>query len=278
MPYLTSKGLGIHGHVKKTDAERVLSQDQWRAILAAVEANKLKFPKWKRDYTALYLGMMFGLRIGEVVLLQRRHFADLEASDSAHIPTLKRSERINASCHGSVLDGKPCKQHMHFSASRAGQKFWCHNCGTEGIVPTPIKAPQTGVVDVDPPVIEEAVVAYVVDYMNNHMRPDQEWLIEGHKGKRITNGFMSKIFNTYCKLAGISAKYSFHSLRHGRGVLLYSRFQDLLLVRDCLRQKDMKSAQVYVGLDLEKTQEYKRKLNRIAFDPLKGKKDADDEI
>ena len=262
--------MGCRGHVKKTKAERVLSQDQWKSVLAAVEANKIKFRHWKRDYTALYLGMMFGLRIGEVILLERRQFDDLEASETAHLPTLKQSERILVICRGT-FEGEPCGKKVRLRADRGGGTFLCPRCSTKGIVPTPKVPLHTGVVEKDPPVIEESVIAYVADYLENHMRKDQRWLFEGKPGYHISSSYLSRIFNTYCQLAGIPAKYSFHSLRHGRGVVIWSRFGDLRMVAGCLRQQSMKSAEIYADLDKEKLDQYKQKLNRVAFNPLKGK-------
>lgn len=273
MPYLQSKGLGKKGHVRKTDAERVLTQDQWRKVLQAVEDNKAAFVKtWKRDYTALYLGMMFGCRISEVILLERRHFTDLESSETAHIPTLKQSEKIRIICNGQ-FNGAPCGRRVRVRMDRAGDTHYCPRCNSPIKIPANTEIKYTGPVERDPPVIEEAVIAVVSDYLKNCMRPDQRWLFESKQGRHISASYLSRIFNTYCHLAGLSNKYSFHSLRHGRGVTLWSRFQDIVLVQKSLRQKSVSSAQVYIGLDPEKMSDIKKKLNRSAFNPLARKAD-----
>lgn len=266
MPYLLSKNLGQRGHVRKSDEQRVLTRAQWRQVLAAVEAHKAEFPHWQRDYAALFLSLMLGLRVGEVVLLERRHFANLEKEDIALIPRLKQGERVPVACQG-VFSGQPCGRRARVAASRIGQEWICPRCSTRTVIPQPKEAPHVGVVERDPPVIEEAVVRVVTEYMANVMRPDQRYFFEGRRGQHISKSQMSRIFGTYVRLAGLSDKYSFHSLRHGRGVMLWSEFQDLVLVSKSLGHKDLKSAQIYAGLDPEKKAAYKKRLDEVAFNP-----------
>lgn len=267
--YLQSKNLGHPGHVAKSDDERVLTDAQWRSVLDACEHSANANRKhWKRDYTALYLAYMTGMRIGEVIQMERRHFDDLQRSDTIHIPTLKQSERILVVCDGQ-WDGQPCRRRMRVRLDRAGQTHPCPRCGWLNIIPASKSKVARAIPEKDPPFVEESVIAYMADYLANHMRADQRWLFEGRKGYHLSSSMMGRIFGTYCKRAGIPPQYSFHSLRHGRGVRLWSMFQDLLLVSKGLRQRSMRSAEVYAGLDPEKRLEYKKKLEKVAFDPLK---------
>lgn len=269
--YLANKGLGIHGHTKKFVHERVTTRQQVVSILSEVEKSADINPRWKRDYAIIYLASMFGARVGEIVLYERRQFANIERDDMAFLPTLKRSERIPYVCKGS-FNGGVCGRKTRVRADRAGSVHICSRCNHPGTIQTPKEAAVTGVVEIDPPFIEEQVVAFITDYMAS-MREDQRWLFEGRRGFHVSVGHAQRIFATYAAKAGLSSKVSFHSLRHGRGVEMWSRFSDLILVQKALRQKDVKSAQYYANLDVDKIAEYKKVLERTAFDPLKkGKK------
>jgi integrase len=268
MPYLQSKHMGRRGHVKKTDVERVVTEAQWRRLLEVCEQSKEDFnANWKRDYTALYLGYMLGLRIGEAVLLERNHFSDLEKLDVVRLPTLKQSERIQYVC-------RSCKRKCRVKSDRMGTAFTC-SCGTEGTVPKLAGfKPHIGAVEMDLPFVEEQTVGYLIDYIQNHMRPDQRWFFESPKNPKchISTSHMSRIFNTYAEAAGLSKKYSWHSLRHGRGVRVWSLFKDLVMVKGALRHRNIAAAQIYAGLDPETKADYKKKMERVAFDPLASKK------
>jgi site-specific recombinase XerD len=139
-------------------------------------------------------------------------------------------------------------------------------------VPNPKGKTTTGVVEREQGVIEETVIKFIADYLESHMRPDQQWLFESAKGRHLSNSHASRIFGTYCRRAGLSAKYSFHALRHGRGVKLWRESRDLALVAEGLRHRSMQSSQRYVHLDPEERDEYRKRLGARAFDPLKDLK------
>jgi len=56
----------------------------------------------------------------------------------------------------------------------------------------------------------------------------------------------NRLFKRYALLAGLSANYSIHALRHFRGVQLYSETHDINLVREALRHEDIRSTMIYV--------------------------------
>lgn len=276
--YLQSKKLGKRGHVHKSKRERALSQEQFEATLQACEDSQKEFNEcWHRDYCAIYLGFMLGLRIGEVALLERTHFRDFtDGGDTAFLPTLKQSTRIPYRCKGETKDEKPCGRAVRLRWDMAGKEHTCSKCGTTGIVQKAKDTPVTGVVEKDPGFVEAATIKYVLDYLEHAMRADQKYLFESKfKGYHISESFLSRIFNTFAaraKIDGkpcISSKYSWHSLRHGRGVTMYSISQNLEAVREALRHKNLKTAEIYIGLDAELRQQYQKKLERRAFDPLK---------
>jgi integrase len=259
MPYLRSKGLGVRGHVRKTDREKYLIDSEVKAILDAIEETRNRFNKnWRRDYAAIYLGYMFGLRIGEVILLERRHFDEID-HDIAKIPTLKQRARVKYHCN-------KCGKNARVMASRANQKWPCPRCGAKNVVRPPREAISTDVPEKEPPVIEEQVVEFVIDYIA-HMRPDQQYLIESRPGKRASPSYLSRIFNTYLVAAGLTPKYSWHALRHGRASKLFNMFKNMIMVRDCLRQKSTQMAEFYSHLDPEEAQETRKILSKSGFQP-----------
>ena len=265
--YLQSKKIGRGHPAHKSKKERAISQDQLLTILGAVEESRDEFNEhWKRDYTAIYLGFTLGLRIGEACILERNHFRDLVAGgDTVFLPTLKQSERIPFQCRNTE-----CRRKVRVRWDMGGKKFQCSKCGTVGVVPVPKDKPLTGVVEKDPGFVEEATIAYILDYIQNHMRPDQRWLFEARTpGYHVSGSYLSRIFGTYTKRAGLSSKYSWHSLRHGRGVMLYSTTRDMQACKEGMRHKSLKATEIYMALDAELAQTFKKALNKRAFDPLK---------
>ncbi len=119
----------------------------------------------------------------------------------------------------------------------------------------------------DFPIIEEAVSAYILDYIDK-MRPDQRWLFESNTGNHVSQSYLSRIFNTYAKQTGLDNRYAWQSLRHGRGFRLWSLCHDLTMVSQALRCNLM-GAQKYAKLDPENEKEFKKTLNKAAFNPLK---------
>jgi integrase len=265
--YLKNKGLGKRVEPKSL-RETFLTDAEVKKILAAVEQSKDKFnSNWYRDYAAIYLGFMFGLRVTEACMLERRHFDEIASKEAAHIPTLKQAPRIPYNCF-------KCSKRTRVSAERIGQEFPCPRCGAMNLVVHPRRPISMLVPEKDPPVIEGEVVDFVVEYLEKHMRPDQRWLFESRPGVRISSVLMGRIFNTHAAAAGLSPILSWHSLRHGRAAVLYSTFKNLILVRDCLRQKTTKMAERYAHLDLEELQKTKAVLNRRAFKTVATRKEG----
>ncbi len=267
--YLQSKGLG-RGHQRKSQKERVLTEVQFRAVLDACEASQYELNEhWKRDYSAIYLSFMLGMRISEAIVYERKHCRELLAGgDTVYVPTLKQGEKLPYRCLNPE-----CLKKVRVRFDKAGKQYRCTKCGVVGVVQAAKKDLMTGVVERNPEFVEEATQAYLLDYINGCMRPDQRWFFEGrNRGYHISASYLSRIFNTFTARAGLSGKYSFHSLRHGRGVILYSQTHELEAVRMGLRHTSQKTTEIYIGLDAECAQKYKKELNKVAFDPLKKKK------
>ncbi len=219
MSYLQSKGLTSKQRNKRAPAgEAAITEPQWRQLLEAAEASKDRFNRhWKRDYAAIFLGYLFALRLGECVVLERKHFETLEKHDTVQLPVPDSDEGV------------------------------------------------------DFPLIEESTSSYILDYIDNHMRPDQRWLFESRPGFHISPSYLTRVFNTYAKEIGLGPKYAWQSLRHGRGFRLWSILHDLSMVAKSLRC-NIRSAARYATLDAEAEKEYRKTLNKLAFNPLRHRK------
>lgn len=266
--YLQSKNLNIRGSAEKSKKERVCYPAQFAALMKAVERSAADFNKhWERDQALLYIAYNLGLRIGEAAMLEKTHFEKLERDDIIMIPTLKQSERILFQCSNPDC-GRRCK----VSTARLGDLFECPKCFSCSEVKSvkEIKPHEVPLKDI--PFVEGQVSAFILSYLAK-IPQDQKWLFPSSKKEKghISSSFASRIFSTYAQMAGLPTCMSFHSLRHGRGMRIYSITDgDLVAVRDSLRQKDIKTAQIYSSLDQEKAASYKKKLEKGVYDPRKA--------
>lgn len=55
-----------------------------------------------------------------------------------------------------------------------------------------------------------------------------------------------QIFKFYSKLANLSPNYTFHALRHYRGLSLYNESKDIVFVKEFMRHESITSTQIYV--------------------------------
>jgi len=77
------------------------------------------------------------------------------------------------------------------------------------------------------------------------------WIVEGEikaddRPFPIGDSRARKLFKHYLGLAGLPLVYSFHSLRHFRGVMLYDRTRDVQLVKEALRHERITNTERYV--------------------------------
>lgn len=272
--YLNSKNVGrLKDGDKKPKSLKAISLDQFRAILQAVHDSEPINENWRRDYALIYLGGALGMRVGEIALYERSHFSDLEKYDVIHVPTLKQSEKITFVCPGMTHEGEYCGRKSRVKLSSAGQMHKCFRCGKSNPVPKAKNgATSTGIVLIDVDIVEDKTRLFILDYLDE-IPADQRWLFESSNPKyHLSKGHISKIFNTFAAAVGLDPKISFHSLRHCRGVTVYSQFKDMVLCKSALRHKNVATTQIYADLDLEQKQHYREELNKKAFDPLKRKR------
>ncbi len=282
MGYIHSKGVGrVQQGQKKSDGMKALRLEDCQLLLTTVEASAPTNPKWRRDYALILISAALGMRRGEVRLFERKHFADLERDGIIHCPTLKQSEKIKFVCAGNMHDGQPCMRQCRVKASSAGTLHECYRCGTKRMVPVPKGKLQSGVILIDIDIVEEFTTAFILNYLNETMRPEQNFLFEASGrwdnlkcDKPISEAHVTQIFNTHLINAGLDPRYSTHCLRHRRGVQLYSQFHDLVAVKTGLRHSSIKTAQFYAGLDEETKQRYRDQLNKPEFNLMSKPKEA----
>jgi len=249
MPYASIKGFS-EPKIRKTDEQKFLTGEEVGRLLGAVEREKKK--KWKRDHCAIFLGYFLGLRCSEACILERNTFRGLD-HQQVFIRTMKNMPRVSTSCGG-------CGRRWSVSVVRVGKPVNCPRCGVEVTVPTPRRAVDLNPPEKSPPVVETKVLEYVRTYLQE-MRPDQRWLLESTPGEHISVPHMHRVFNYYVLAAQLDPAYSFHALRHGRGVRIYEKFEDFVMVRDMLRQKSISSTEWYMHLSPQRKQKLRDALD-----------------
>ena len=232
----------------KSEDEKFCTGEQVRELLAAIvnEAGPLA----GRDHALIFLAYHLGLRVGEVVLLERKHFTERRVE----IPTLKIAPRLPCVC-GS------CRRRFRVSIYKAGTEHPCPRCSNPVKVPRGPKGAEL-VPAIALPFVEPQVLAYIREYLAV-LPLEQSWLFVGQGGEHLGAPQAARIFNHYAAEAGLSPKLSFHSLRHGRGVALWRHTKDLAAVQRALRHQRLGTSEIYVHLDPERRQEYEQALNQV---------------
>lgn len=249
MRYCANKGLGQRGQVPKAERERYLTLPQVQQMVGAVRQAGGR--NAARDEALIVLGFFLGLRIGEVVMLSRDSFRDLEHGE-IHVRTLKAARRLRVTCTG-------CGQRLTLAGRRGGRQYRC-TCGALFTVRRPkgknmVQEPLEASIYV----VEHPTQEYIKRYIGI-LPPWQRWLFAGQDGMHLTRSQAGRIFGSWVVRAGLSPKYSFHALRHGRGLQLWEATHDLQFVRESLRHQSMSSTALYVHLSPGTRDKYRQQL------------------
>ncbi len=241
--YVRKKGMGIPGHpADKTQDEMYLRRLDLAQVLAKIDTEDN--PTGKRDHAILYLSFFFAMRAGEAAILERKHFRHLEQK-IVYVPTLKKNFKITASC-------PKCEKKMSVRWTRAGKAIGCRRCAEKFIIPAELadgldrNPPQVSL-----PFVEPSVRKYAQTYIDD-LPKRQNWLFEGSlPGEHLSVRHIQRIFASYAAKAGLSDKYGFHSLRHGRGVDVWEAKHDRFLLKQVMRHSSEAVGERYIHLSPE---------------------------
>jgi integrase len=239
MPYQVNKGTGSPTPPKgKPEDFKFLTTDQLAQMLSAIKSDTGNLQR-ERDWHIIFLGFYLGLRAQECARLTRNCFRMID-QDQVVIPTLKQAEKLKIVC-------KNCLRTRRLSVRNSGKTKFCDDCQTEYVVPV-IEA-KTEPVDVSLNMLEPQVLKVIKAYLAT-MRKDQLFLFEprGAPGHPLQTRQLNNIFNTYAHRIGLDSRYTFHSLRHGRGVQVYEKFEEQKMVQQMLRHSSIKTSEIYIHL------------------------------
>jgi integrase len=238
----------LPGHPSdKSPDEMYLRRTDLAHVLGAIETEST--PTGRRDYTMLYLSFFFALRAGEACILERKHFRFLDRK-IVYVPTLKRNFKITATC-------PHCDKKMGVRWTRAGKPLGCRRCAEKFIVPKELAdGLDRNPPDVELPFVEPSVRKHVQTYLDE-MPKKQRWLFEGVvPGEHICVRHVQRIFASYAAKAGLSDKYGFHSLRHGRGVDVWEAKHDRFLLKQVMRHSSEAVGERYIHLSPEVREQF----------------------
>jgi site-specific recombinase XerD len=236
---------------KKLDKYKFLDTDNIEKLLKLIGEQKHKFRY--RDYTLIFCGYFLGLRIGEAVLLSRRTFQDVK-DGVVYIKTLKQGPKIKAVC-------RECGRTTRFALGKKGQEYFCVKCKKRGIIDGELTSTEL-LPERELPTMEQKVIEVISFYIANFMKPENVYLFESRPGVHLCKEQVRKIFSHYILLSGIDKLFSWHSLRHGRGVFVWERFENLQMVREMLRQKSLSSTEVYIHMSPQSKEKLRNSLEK----------------
>lgn len=204
--------------------------------------------KWRRDHAMVFFGFHMGLRASECARLSRSTFRHVN-DHQYYIRRSKRTPRIQVACRN-------CHHRWRTSCHNDGCTIPCTRCGE------PVKCASTRELDVNPPEVQPPTMErYVGEYYRAYeaecMKPDCEWLFPGYGDAHIGAPQVQRIFAYHLLQTNLDPAYSYHALRHGRGVFIHDKFErakenPLLVVKEMLGHKSINSTQIYAHMSDEK--------------------------
>ena len=246
--YVRIKGMDIPGHPSdKSQDEMYLRRMDLARVLQKI--NTEDSPTGKRDHAILYLSFFFAMRAGEACILERKHFRHLEKK-TIYIPTLKKNFKITATC-------PHCEKRMSVRWTRAGKPIGCRRCAEKFTVPAELaEGLDRNPPEVELPFVEPSVRKYAQTYLDE-MPKKQRWLFDGVvSGEHLCVRHIQRIFASYAGKAGLSEKYGFHSLRHGRGVDVWEAKHDRFLLKQVMRHSSELVGERYIHLSPEVREQF----------------------
>ena len=258
------KGFEYGGHQEKAERHKFMVAEDVSKLLGAANSARMRSPLAIRDYALIYMAYGFGLRCGEVILLRRESFRALD-DGIVYLPTLKQWKRYKVWC-------RKCSTPKNIGRKKVGTRVQCQKCGNIFVAQAKLSKEAAGPVEKPTPVMEGELIDFCHDYLDNHMHPSQKWLFCRKPNKYLRDRWKNcpphigertaeKIFDKYLIAAGLSIKYSFHSLRHGRAVLIWDQTGDLQAVKSLMRHQNIQTSEGYMHLSPKKTRDMREALS-----------------
>jgi integrase len=196
----------------KQERDKFIDKEQFEALVRA--ARKSSYP---RAADLLLVAGMLGLRIGEAVTLNRGCFKRL-ASGFVSITTLKRFDRAH-----------PIK--------RVGSDRAFHLQRKVGVYPRMV--------------ISVPVSQVMVNFFKRLLKETplgQVFLFPGRCRGHISKTHAQRIFHEAAQISGLGPQYSFHSLRHHQGLMVWEELHDYEQVKLRLRHSSAQTSMRYSHL------------------------------
>jgi integrase len=213
----------------KRGHEKFLDKEQFAALVRAAKGNS-----YPQAADLFYSAGVLGLRIGEAITLNRDCFTYLERG-VVEIETLKRFDippEDLKKIHQNLRDGKG-------SGKRLG------------------KYPHL----VLPVSVGPNVQAYCRQLLAKTPEK-QRYLFPGRgRGSHISATHAERLFHQCAVAAGLGMVYSFHSLRHHKGVALWEKNKDREQIAAELRHSSVDTTKIYTHLSEKEKRELAAKVD-----------------
>lgn len=197
----------------KPDRDRFLTRDDFRKLLQAAKQSRNP----ERDYMLFCLAGNLGLRVSEAVGLRLGDFHFRGQEPFLRIRTAK--QRVE------TLDDLP----LHPTLERAA-KLYLVDLGRRARLRFPGVAGKV--------LVRGRSSLCLFPSETSSFRP-------------LTTRAAEKAFDAAAARAGLRPGFSFHALRHYRGVRVYAETRDVLVVKRLLRHRSLHSSFLYMHLDPE---------------------------
>lgn len=214
---------------RKRGHEKFLDRDQFSALVRAAKGNS-----YPQAADLLYSAGTLGLRIGEAITLNRRCFA-LLGRGTVEVETLKRFD--------IPLDAQREIAQRQRDGKGAGKRLG--------------KYPHL----VLPVTVGPGLQAYFEQLLAK-TPAGQHYLFPGRARKsHISATHAERVFHQCAEAAGLGPTYSFHALRHHKGVALWEKTKDREQIAAELRHSSVDTTKIYTHLSEKEKRELAAKVD-----------------
>lgn len=202
----------------------------------------------RRDFFLLYFAGRTGLRASECLALRVKDLEILIDPPFVWVDSLKQRPRRIAAIGGGKRTIGPRRDQVLLE-------------------PRVVKRTRTYLRRVLPDILRREV--FGADYVFPAQRRRSGWVSSAGNAsvapptRPMSLRNLDRLFSFYARRVGLRPGISFHSLRHYRAMTLYTVSKhDLEFTRQQLRHRDLRTTQVYLGVDPETERRYIERLDR----------------